>query len=37
MPNATISIYLTDEEYLKYVKKKKEINAKIKDYLKELI
>jgi len=37
MPNTNITAYLTDEEYVKYVKDKKEINDKVKDYLKKLI
>lgn len=35
MPNATISIYLTDEEYIKYVNGKDHINSKVKDLVKE--
>lgn len=30
MPNTPISIYLTDKEYVKYVEKKKLINAKVR-------
>jgi len=37
MPNASISIYLTDKEYVMYVPKKKEINIKIRALIKEEI
>jgi len=37
MPNTTISFYLSDEEYVKYVSKKKEISAKVREAVKTLI
>jgi hypothetical protein len=37
MPNTMISIYLTDEEYVKYVPKKKEINGKVRLLIRENI
>jgi len=37
MPNTSISIYLSDEEYVIYVKKKVEINEKVRKLIKELL
>jgi hypothetical protein len=37
MPNATISVYLTDDEYVKYIPKKGAINEKCKDMVKKEI
>lgn len=37
MPNTTISVYLTDEEYVKYVSKKVEINDKVRDIIKKML
>lgn len=37
MPNATIAVYLTDDEYFKYVKKKEIINKKVKELVKKEI
>jgi len=37
MPNTNISIYLSDEEYVKYVEKKEEINKKVRDLIKKEI
>jgi len=34
MPNTTISVYLTDEEFIKYIKKKEIIYKKIKELVK---
>ncbi len=35
MPNATISVYLSDEEYLKYIKQKEHINEKAREAVKK--
>lgn len=35
MPNATISVYLTDEEYVKYLKKKEDLNQKAREIVKK--
>lgn len=37
MPNVTISIYLTDEEYLRYVPKKTNINETVRDIVKKAV
>jgi len=37
MPNTVITLYLNDEEYVKYIPRKKELNAKLRDTLKELL
>lgn len=37
MPNVTISIYLNDGDYIKYVERKKEINAKAKETIKSML
>lgn len=37
MPNASISVYLSDEEYSKYTIKKKEINSKVRTFVKTLL
>lgn len=37
MPNVTISIYLNDADYMKYVGRKKEINAKAKETIKSML
>ncbi len=34
MPNATITIYLKDPEYIKYIEKKEEINKKVRELVK---
>lgn len=34
MPNAIVTLYLTDEEYVEYVKYKKQINAETREYIK---
>ncbi len=34
MPNATISVYLNDEDYVKYTKKKEDINKKVRELVK---
>jgi hypothetical protein len=35
MPNANITIYFTDEEYIKYSKNKKQINSKARELVKK--
>ncbi len=35
MPNATITTYLNDEEFLKYLKNKETINQKARDLVKK--
>lgn len=35
MPNTTISVYLTDDEYIEYVEKKEEINKLVKELVKK--
>ena len=35
MPNTNICIYLSDEEYVKYVENKVEINQKVKSMVKK--
>jgi len=35
MPNTNISLYLTDDEYIKYVKVKRAINQKVREMIKE--
>ena len=37
MPNTSITIYLSDEDYVKYVKKKTQINEKLRIFIKELL
>jgi hypothetical protein len=37
MPSALISIYLNDEDYIKYAQNKEVINAKMREYLKKQI
>lgn len=37
MPNVNICAYLSDEEYVKYAKNKKEYNKKVRDVLKRLV
>lgn len=37
MPNATISVYLSDEDYFKYTKNKEKINAKVRETVKKII
>jgi len=37
MPNAAISVYLSDEEFVEYVKDKKAINEKIRNLVKKEI
>jgi len=37
MPNTTISIYLNDEDYVKYVQNKKNINVEVRKLTRELI
>ena len=34
MPSATISIYLSDEDYIKYSKNKEVINEKVRELIK---
>ena len=34
MPNITLTTYVSDDEYVKYIDKKKEINVKIKEVVK---
>jgi len=34
MPNASITVYLTDEEYVKYVKQKEKVNEKVRELVK---
>ena len=35
MPNANVTIYLTDEEYIKYSQNKKDINEKAREIIKK--
>jgi len=35
MPNANITVYLTDEEYMVYIKHKEELNEKARSAFKE--
>lgn len=35
MPNVSITVYLNDEDYVKYVSKKEELNLKTREYFKE--
>ena len=35
MPNATISVYLSDEDYFKYTERKEDINTKVRDTVKK--
>lgn len=35
MPNISISVYLSDEEYVKYLKKKEDINTKAREIVKK--
>ena len=35
MPNTTISVYLNDDEYVKYVKNKERINEKVREVVKK--
>ena len=35
MPNATISVYLSDDEYLKYIKQKEQCNEKAREAVKK--
>ena len=37
MPNASISVYLSDDEYVRYVEKKKLLNEKIRNLVKSEI
>ena len=37
MPNAPISIYLSDDEYVRYVAKKKLINEKVRNLVRSEI
>ena len=37
MPNATISIYFNDEDYLKYIRRKEELNIKVREIIKKEI
>ena len=37
MPNANISIYLTDEAYFKWTKEKTKLNSKVRENLKKLL
>ncbi len=35
MPNATISVYLSEDEYLKYIKQKEQCNEKAREAVKK--
>lgn len=35
MPNTIISVYLSDDEYVQYVKDKEKINNKVRDLIKK--
>ncbi len=35
MPNITISVYVTDDEYLVYIKKKKDVKERIKELVRK--
>ncbi len=37
MPNAIITVYFNDEDYLKYLKDKKNINTKAREFVKNAI
>lgn len=37
MPNAAISVYLADDEYVRYVEKKKIINEKVRNLVRSEI
>ncbi len=37
MPNAQITVYLTDEEYIKYIKVKEKVFQECKDIIKKEI
>ena len=37
MPNANVTIYLTDEEYVNYLQHKKDINKKAREIIKKEI
>lgn len=37
MPNTTISVYLTDDDYVKYVKDKENINKIIRQKIREML
>ena len=37
MPNASISVYLSDDDYVKYTTNKKEINSKVRELVKTLL
>ena len=37
MPNATISIYFNDKDYPKYIRRKEELNAKVREIIKKEI
>ena len=37
MPNATISMYFNDEEYVKYIKDKKKINSIVREQIKKVL
>jgi hypothetical protein len=37
MPNASITVYLNDGLFVKYLKQKKEINEKVRILVKELL
>ena len=37
MPNASITVYFNDKDYLKYLKKKEQINAKARKFVKQQI
>lgn len=35
MPNTSISIYLSDDDYIRYIKDKEAINTKVRDLIKK--
>lgn len=35
MPNAVFSVYLTDQEYINFLSKKKEIQTQVRELVKE--
>ena len=37
MPNTSISVYLTDEEYVRYVKNKKGIHKEVRELIKKRV
>lgn len=37
MPNANVTVYFTDDEYVKYAQHKEEANAKIRKYAKKVV